>query len=116
MPYDALATAVRDSSFGEGCHAVMQGAGEPQNRQCQRRTRAFAEAEIEVEQRARLERVEHEPMALLRGAMRENQVRTAGRIEPENRERRHRGNEAVDQHGNATLPRSDDRARERRYR
>src|ERR1700761_2553753 len=73
-PRNSLIAAVRNGRFGECGHAIMQRAGEPQNRQCQRRARSLTQPQIEVEKRLRVERLQHQPVAQLRRAMRENQV------------------------------------------
>jgi hypothetical protein len=47
----------------------MQRAGKTEDRQRQGGARSLAKPKIKVEKRARLERLQHQPVALLGGAM-----------------------------------------------
>src|SRR5262249_51901693 len=66
--------SARDGRLGERHHFVVELAREPHKGKRQRRARCFAEPQVEVEKRPRLERLEHELMALLRGSVGEDEV------------------------------------------
>src|SRR5262249_6186940 len=54
--------SARDGRLGERHHFVVELAREPHKGKRQRRARCFAEPQVEVEKRPRLERLEHELM------------------------------------------------------
>ncbi len=65
-PLDALASPIRHGGFRERRHARVNRARGTHQRQRECGPRAFAEPQVEVEQGARVKRVQHDAMSLLR--------------------------------------------------
>src|SRR5204863_5110533 len=92
-----LTTRIGDACVVEGRHLAQDRDRGLQDRQCERRTRTFAQPQAQVEQRLEPERVEHERVTGLRAAMRSDESRADRRLTAHGGEHSGRGDEAVDE-------------------
>src|SRR5438132_11512767 len=110
----SLAAGIRDSGLAEGRHLLEDGQAGLHDRKHERRAAPLAEPELELDERAQAEGVQHERVPWLGRAMRGDQPAGGGRREPHGYESRGSGDEAVEQDGPALRRAAEDEAGQER--